>query len=146
MKSLISINRQLLAVLPPSARRFLLRYAILSSLLSLIDVVALGLLAIVMSSIITGTPVDLGPLGKIEEVSHYIAVLATFCTLVIIKSALNIVLLRYATSRFASHEVAIGDRLLAAYMRAPWVDRLKRNSAELVRSVDSGCRSRCRVC
>ncbi|MBG6189702.1 ABC-type multidrug transport system fused ATPase/permease subunit [Arthrobacter sp. CAN_A212] len=138
MKSLISINRQLLAVLPPSARRFLLRYAILSSLLSLIDVVALGLLAIVMSSIITGTPVDLGPLGKIEEVSHYIAVLATFCTLVIIKSGLNIVLLRYATSRFASHEVAIGDRLLAAYMRAPWVDRLKRNSAELVRSVDSG--------
>ncbi|WP_237715292.1 ABC transporter ATP-binding protein [Arthrobacter sp. TB 23] len=64
--------------------------------------------------------------------------LATFCTLVIIKSGLNIALLRYATSRFASHEVAIGDRLLAAYMRAPWVDRLKRNSAELVRSVDSG--------
>ncbi|NOJ62493.1 MULTISPECIES: ABC transporter ATP-binding protein [unclassified Arthrobacter] len=138
MKSLISINRQLLAVLPPSARRFLLRYAILSSLLSLIDVVALGLLAIVMSSIITGSPVNLGPFGRIDEVSHYITVLAVFCTLVIIKSGLNILLLRYATSRFASHEVAIGDRLLAAYMRAPWVDRLKRNSAELVRSVDSG--------
>lgn len=138
MKSLISINRQLLEVLPAGARRFLIRYAVLSSLLSLIDVVALGLLAIVMSSIITGNAVSLGPFGQVEEVSHYIAVLAVFCTLVIIKSGLNILVLRYATSRFASHEVAIGDRLLAAYMRAPWVDRLKRNSAELVRSVDSG--------
>lgn len=138
MKSLIHINRLLLAVLPDSARRFLLRFAILSSLLSLIDVVALGLLAIVMSSIISGNPVQLGPFGTIESVGDYIAVLAIFCTLVIVKSALNVLLLRFATSRFASHEVAIGDRLLAAYMRAPWVDRLKRNSAELVRSVDSG--------
>ncbi|WP_024475666.1 ABC transporter ATP-binding protein [Arthrobacter sp. CAL618] len=138
MKSLIQINKQLLAVLPDSARQFLIRFAILSSLLSLIDVVALGLIAIVMSSIITGNSVQLGPFGTIESVPDYITVLAIFCTLVIIKSALNVLLLRFATSRFASHEVAIGDRLLAAYMRAPWVDRLKRNSAELVRSVDSG--------
>ncbi|MHA7272033.1 ABC transporter ATP-binding protein [Arthrobacter sp. TMT4-20] len=138
MKSLIQINKQLLAVLPDSARQFLIRFAILSSLLSLIDVVALGLIAIVMSSIITGNSVQLGPFGTIDSVPDYITVLAIFCTLVIIKSALNVLLLRFATSRFASHEVAIGDRLLAAYMRAPWVDRLKRNSAELVRSVDSG--------
>lgn len=138
MKSLIQINKQLLAVLPDSARQFLIRFAILSSLLSLIDVVALGLIAIVMSSIITGNSVELGPFGSIESVPDYITVLAIFCTLVIVKSALNVLLLRFATSRFASHEVAIGDRLLAAYMRAPWVDRLKRNSAELVRSVDSG--------
>ncbi|PVE18611.1 ABC transporter ATP-binding protein [Arthrobacter sp. Bz4] len=127
-----------MAVLPDSARQFLIRFAILSSLLSLIDVVALGLIAIVMSSIITGNSVQLGPFGTIDSVPDYITVLAIFCTLVIIKSALNVLLLRFATSRFASHEVAIGDRLLAAYMRAPWVDRLKRNSAELVRSVDSG--------
>ncbi|MHA7153632.1 ABC transporter ATP-binding protein [Arthrobacter sp. TMN-50] len=91
-----------------------------------------------MSSIITGNSVQVGPFGTIDSVSDYITVLAIFCVLVIIKSALNVLLLRFATSRFASHEVAIGDRLLAAYMRAPWVDRLKRNSAELVRSVDSG--------
>lgn len=138
MKSLIAINKRLLSVLPASARKFLIRYAVLSSLLSLIDVVALSLLAIVMSGIISGRPVQLGPLGEISEVSEYVVVLVVFCLLVILKSGLNILLLRYATSRFASHEVAIGDRLLGAYMRAPWVDRLKRNSAELVRSVDSG--------
>ncbi|KRF04286.1 ABC transporter ATP-binding protein [Arthrobacter sp. Soil782] len=138
MKSLIAINRRLLGVLPASARKFLIKYAVLSSLLSLIDVVALSLLAIVMSGIISGRPVRLGPLGEVAEVSQYIGVLVVFCLLIILKSGLNIALLRFATSRFASHEVAIGDRLLAAYMRAPWVDRLKRNSAELVRSVDSG--------
>lgn len=138
MKSLIAINRRLLGVLPASARKFLIRYAVLSSLLSLIDVVALSLLAIVMSGIITGRPVKLGPFGEISEVHQYVVVLVIFCLLVMLKSGLNILLLRYATSRFAAHEVAIGDRLLAAYMRAPWVDRLKRNSAELVRSVDSG--------
>ncbi|WP_028279466.1 ABC transporter ATP-binding protein/permease [Arthrobacter sp. H5] len=137
MKSLIWINRQLLAVLPDSARRFLIRYAILSSSLSLIDIVALGLLALTMSSIISENPLQLGPV-TIDSVSDYGIVLAIFCSLVIIKSALNVLLLRLATSRFAAHEVAIGDRLLSAYMRAPWVDRLKRNSSELVRSVDSG--------
>ncbi len=141
MKSLIAINRRLLAVLPKSASRFLLRYAILVSSLSLLDVVALGLLALLMSSIISGNPLSLGPLGTVESVSGYVTLLVIFCALIMLKSVLNIVLLRIATARFAAHEVSIGDRLLRAYMRAPWVDRLKRNSAELVRSVDSGVAS-----
>ncbi|TDK23694.1 ABC transporter ATP-binding protein [Arthrobacter crusticola] len=126
-----------MGVLPDSARRFLIRYAVLSSSLALIDVVALGLLAITMSSIIADKSIRVGPI-VIEEVGDYAIVLVIFCALVIIKSAMNVLLLRLATSRFAAHEVAIGDRLLAAYMRAPWVDRLKRNSSELIRSVDSG--------
>ncbi|WP_246021203.1 ABC transporter ATP-binding protein [Arthrobacter echini] len=105
--------------------------------MALIDIVALGLLAVTMSGIIADNPVEFGPV-VIDSVSGYAVVLAVFCALVIIKSALNVLLLRIATSRFAAHEVSIGDRLLAAYMRAPWVDRLKRNSSELVRSVDSG--------
>lgn len=138
MKSLIDINRRLLEVLPGSARRFLIRYAVLSSSLAIIDVIALGLLAVTMTSLPSGKPVRLGPFISIDSVGGYIVLLGVFCALVIIKSALNVLLLRVATSRFAAHEVEIGDRLLAAYMRAPWVDRLKRNSAELVRSVDSG--------
>ncbi|WP_458115311.1 ABC transporter ATP-binding protein [Arthrobacter sp. D2-10] len=137
MNSLIQINKRLLRVLPDSARRFLVRYAVLSSSLALIDVVALGLLAITLSSIITERPISLGPV-TLDSVPDYAAVLVVFCVLIIAKSALNVVLLKVATTRFAAHEVAIGDRLLAAYMRAPWVDRLKRNSSELVRSVDSG--------
>ncbi|WP_299165924.1 ABC transporter ATP-binding protein [uncultured Arthrobacter sp.] len=137
MKSLIQINQRLLRVLPDSARRFLIRYAVLSSSLALIDIVALGLLAITLSSIITENSISVGPIA-IDSVADYAVVLVIFCTLVIVKSALNVLLLRVATKRFAAHEVAIGDRLLAAYMRAPWVDRLKRNSSELVRSVDSG--------
>lgn len=137
MNSLIQINKRLLRVLPDSARRFLIRYAVLSSSLALIDIVALGLLALTLSSIITGNPLSFGPL-TIESVVDYGVVLVIFCVMVILKSALNVLLLKVATSRFAAHEVSIGDRLLAAYMRAPWVDRLKRNSSELVRSVDSG--------
>jgi ABC-type multidrug transport system fused ATPase/permease subunit len=137
VKPLIEINRRLLGVLPPSARKFLVRYAVLSSSLALIDIVALGLLALIMPSIITSRPVSLGPV-RIDTVADYTVVLAAFCALVILKSVLSMLLLRRATTRFAAHEVAIGQRLLAAYMRAPWVDRLKRNSSELVRSVDSG--------
>lgn len=137
MNPLIQINKRLLRVLPDSARRFLVRYAILSSSLALIDIVALGLLALTLSSIITENPISIGPL-TIDSVTDYGVVLVIFCVMVIIKSALNVLLLKVATSRFAAHEVSIGDRLLAAYMRAPWVDRLKRNSSELVRSVDSG--------
>lgn len=138
MKPLIEINRRLLGVLPDSARKFLIRYAVLSSSLAIIDIVALGLLAITMSSIITEDPVQVGSIATIDSTSEYAVVLVVFCALIIIKSGLSALLLHVATSRFAAHEVAIGDRLLAAYMRAPWVDRLKRNSAELVRSVDSG--------
>ncbi|TYC97434.1 ABC transporter ATP-binding protein [Arthrobacter echini] len=137
MNALLQINLRLLDVLPRSARKFLIGYAALSSSLALIDIVALGLLAVTMSSIIADRPVEFGPV-VIETVSGYAAVLAIFCALVILKSALNVLLLRVATTRFAAHEVSIGDRLLAAYLRAPWVDRLKRNSSELVRSVDSG--------
>lgn len=138
MKSLIDINRRLLAVLPRSARRFLIRHAVLSSSLAILDLMALGLLAATMTSLPAGKPMQLGPFGPIDSFSGYAAVLGVFCALIIGKSALNVLLLHIATSRFAAHEVEIGDRLLAAYMRAPWVDRLKRNSAELVRSVDSG--------
>lgn len=138
MKPLVLINKRLLGVLPDSARRFLIKYAALSSSLALIDIVALGLLALTMSSITSDRPLELGSIATIDTVSDYAVVLTIFCSLIILKSALNVLLLRIATTRFAAHEVAIGDRLLSAYMNAPWVDRLKRNSAELVRSVDSG--------
>ena len=37
-----------------------------------------------------------------------------------------------------SSNSVIGDRLFNAYIRAPWLERLKRNSAELVRMADVG--------
>src|SRR5690606_26868929 len=44
----------------------------------------------------------------------------------------------YVARRMAFFELTIGDRLFNAYIRAPWLERMKRNSAELVRMADVG--------
>ena len=54
------------------------------------------------------------------------------------KSAANVWLQWIATRRFAAYELAIGQELFGAYIRASWTDRLSRNSAQIVAMTDSG--------
>ncbi|WP_240645985.1 ABC transporter ATP-binding protein/permease [Georgenia sp. SYP-B2076] len=110
-----------------------------TSLLAILDIVALGLLALAMPAMANpDVGVTLPLFGELDGERDMILLIAVVAALIASKSILNLLLLRYATSRFAAHEVAIGDRLLAAYMRAPWAERLGMNSNEIVRSVDSG--------
>jgi ABC-type bacteriocin/lantibiotic exporter with double-glycine peptidase domain len=67
--------------------------------------------------------------------------LGLVCLLVVGKSVIAVVLLWGATRRFAKYELAIGARLFESYIKAPWVERLKRNSAELVRLSDTSVAS-----
>lgn len=98
--------------------------------------VALGMIALLLPSLVANKPVTLPVLGDVSE--HVLPILIGVCTLIVLKGALAVLLLRVATRRFAQHEVAIGNRLFAAYLASPWENRLKKNSSELIRMVDVG--------
>src|SRR5690606_24225064 len=70
--------------------------------------------------------------------SQFRDVLLVVGLLIVTKSALAIVLQRWATSRFARFEQALGAQLLAGTFRAPWTERLRRNATDIVRSTDVG--------
>ncbi|WP_240148552.1 ABC transporter ATP-binding protein [Diaminobutyricibacter tongyongensis] len=137
MKALVGILRELMPLLPRSGRRFLKLYAVLLGLLALLDAFSLGLLAVVISPLVSGHPLTLPGIGTVST-TGLIWLLVIICAVVVLKGVLASVLQFYATRRFASYELEIGDRLLAGYLAAPWVERLKRNSADVVRIADWG--------
>ncbi|MBA4246766.1 MAG: ABC transporter ATP-binding protein [Microbacterium sp.] len=137
MRTLISTLRRLLAVMPASASRFLALYATQLGLLSILDAAALGLLALIITPLIAGTPARLPLIGEVDSVGLLIA-LGVVCALIIVKGALTLLLVWIAARRMARYELLIGNQLLDAYLKAPWVDRLSRNSSDLIRIADIG--------
>ncbi|MBG6239546.1 ABC-type multidrug transport system fused ATPase/permease subunit [Mycetocola sp. CAN_C7] len=137
MKLLWQTLKQLLPLLPPRARNFLWVYVILSSALALLDVAAIGLLALSMAAMVQSDPVSLPLVGTIDQ-SGYVWILVAVSGLIILKSGLSVLLQWRATRRFAKYELEIGDRLFGAYIQAPWTERLQRNTSQLVRMADVG--------
>ena len=129
--------RRLVPLLPARARRFIIGYSIATSMLAAVDVVAIALLAVSLGSMVTGSAIDLPLVGAIEP-DGYVWFLLVISLVVIVKASVSLVLQWYATRRFAAFELEIGDRLFDAYIRAPWTDRLSKNTAQLVRLADVG--------
>jgi ATP-binding cassette subfamily C protein len=137
VKALLRTLRELVPLLPKSGRRYLKLYAVLLGLLSALDALSLGLLAVVITPLISNRPLTLPLIGTVST-TGLVWLLVLICFVVILKGVLASLLQFSATRRFASYELEIGDRLLAAYLAAPWVERLKRNSADVVRLADWG--------
>lgn len=129
--------RSIVPLLPARARRFLWMYVVSTSALAILDVAALMLLAVSVTSMVQMDDVNLPVIGTITS-DGYIWIIATVAILIITKSALAVTLQWFATRRFATFELEIGDRLFDAYIRAPWTERLKRNTSQLVRLADVG--------
>lgn len=138
MTALWRTVRQLLAVLPPGTSRFIVVFAALQSTLAVLDVAALGLLAVVLAPMLTGTSLTLPVIGTLSEPAQFRNVLVLVGLLIISKSLLAIALQWWATRRFARFEQVLGARLLRTTFKAPWTERLQRNSTDLVRSTDVG--------
>ena len=136
MRHVRKLYREVLAVLPVDAARFLRRYSFTLSLLAIFDAAALGLLAITINPMISGSSLTLPVIGTVNHVG-LLVILGVVCLLIIVKGVLAVALLWAATRRFARYELAIGSRLFSTYISAPWVERLKRNSSDLVRMSDS---------
>ncbi|WP_166866283.1 ABC transporter ATP-binding protein [Salinibacterium sp. ZJ70] len=137
MKSVISLYRQVLEVFPEGGRSFLLRYSWLLASLAVFDAAALGLLALVIAPISAGVPVTIPLIGELDDTGVVWAI-AVICVLMVLKGVLATLVTWWATRRIPRYEVAIGDRLLRAYLRAPWRDRLKKNSSDIMRFSDGG--------
>lgn len=139
--TILTLIKRVISVLPDGSRRFLVRYTAAMMALSVLDIAALGLLAIVLPGMISGNPTTLPLIGTVGEISQYATILGVVAFTIVLKSLLNVMVVRIGTRRFADHEVAIGDKLFSAYLETPWVTRLKMNSADIVRSVDQGVNS-----
>lgn len=137
MKLISTTLRRLLPFLPPSARRFLIVFGVVSALLSVIDVMALMLLALALAGIVTGGGIQLPLVGVIPQ-AHVLTLILILAGVVIAKSAANVWLQWIATRRFASYELAVGQELFGAYIRSSWTDRISRNSAQIVAMSDTG--------
>ncbi|MDO4790918.1 MAG: ABC transporter ATP-binding protein [Buchananella hordeovulneris] len=137
MKRLYLAVRELLPLLPAGTNRFLTLYMVSTSMLALLDLFALGLLAAILTPMLTGQPAKVPLLGEIPP-PYYGPLLLVACGLMILKAVIALVIQWFATRAFARYELMVGDSLFNAYIRAPWTDRLSRSTAEIVRMADVG--------
>ncbi|MCJ7827294.1 MAG: ABC transporter ATP-binding protein, partial [Demequinaceae bacterium] len=135
MKAILALYRDLLGVLPGGAKRFVRAYSFLLGLLAIFDAAALGLMAFVVSPLAMGNPVVLPVIGTVEGVGLFVTI-GMIGVLTITKGLLSVLLLWWATRRAARYELEVGSRLFDSYIAAPWTERLKKNSAEIVRVTD----------
>jgi ABC-type bacteriocin/lantibiotic exporter with double-glycine peptidase domain len=137
MKQLWSVLRDLLPLLPGRAKQFLAIYIVCTAVLSLFDVAAMSLLALIISPVAAGNPVVLPVVGELPpEATPWLILVA--CALIIVKSVLAVAMHWVATRQFAIYEFEIGARLFRAYLGASWEERSKRNTVEFTRIADTG--------
>ena len=137
MRTVIALYREVVNVFPLGGRRFLNFYSWLLASLAVFDVAALGLLAVIVGPVAAGSPVVLPVIGALDPIGIVWAILV-ICALMIAKGVLAVAATWWATRRIPRYEVAIGDRLLRGYLSAPWRDRLRKNSNDIMRLADSG--------
>lgn len=137
MKELLRLYLAALRALPAGARPFLWSFSVLLSSLAVFDAVSLALLAAVLGPVSIGEPVSLPGFGELDQ-SGVVLVIAAICVLLISKSVLAVALTYWVSRKMPKFEVAVGDRLFRAYISAPWRERLRKNSIEIMRFTDSG--------
>ncbi|MFM9877859.1 MAG: ABC transporter ATP-binding protein [Rhodoglobus sp.] len=137
MKLIWSTLRDLLPLLPSGAQGYFVRYMIVSSALTILDVLAMGLLAIVIAPALNGTDIKVPIIGTLDS-SASPGLILVACFLILLKSALSVLLHWFATKRFARYELEIGERLFRAYVHSTWEERSKRSVAEITRIADAG--------
>lgn len=137
MKEIWKTLLELLPILPRGARRYFVGYVIATSAITILDAVAMALLAVVIGPAMSGGSISLPVIGAVgADSAPVIAVLAI--SMIILKSVLAIALHWFATRRFAKYEQEIGDRLFGAYVNSSWEERSKRTVAEITRIADQG--------
>ncbi|TFV85457.1 ABC transporter ATP-binding protein [Microbacterium sp. dk485] len=104
--------------------------------LAVLDGVALGLLAVIVAPLVSGGTVSLPIFGELTGPAVAWP-LGVVCLLIVLKGVLALTLQWFATRRFARYELDLGSRVFDGYIRAPWVERLSRNSSDLVRISDA---------
>ncbi len=135
MKTIWNALGDVITILPGRARRFMVLYSIALGFLALLDAFALALLAVIIAPLVTGAELVLPVIGPVDQFG-VIGLVGVVCALIVAKSVAAAILLWFATRRFASYELELGSRLFETFIASSWTERLKRNSADLVRMTD----------
>lgn len=135
MKAIWRTLLDLFDVMPEGSKRFTVWYSIVTGALALLDTVALALIVLTVTPVVTGTPIDLPLIGVMPQ-SATIWIAVVVCALFILKGVFAVALHRYATRRFARYELEVGNRLFDRYMRSSWEERSKQSTAEVTRLID----------
>ncbi|WP_269937166.1 ABC transporter ATP-binding protein [Arthrobacter sp. HY1533] len=138
MKALWGTFKNVLSILPSSSIGFVRTYSVLLALLAMFDAFAMALLALILTPLATGSAWKVPVIGVEVGGTGLIVAIGVVCGIIILKGVLALVLQWWATRKLARLELAMGDKLFASYLAAPWVDRLRRNSSDLVRIADVG--------
>jgi ABC-type multidrug transport system fused ATPase/permease subunit len=137
MKESLTALRRVFPYLPARDRRFLMWFAAVAAILAVIDVFALMLLALTLGSVAVGGEVSLPIVGLVPNGSAG-WIIGIMSAVVVAKSVTHVWMQRIATKRFAALQMAVGGRLFAAYIRAPWSSRMSRNTADILQLADTG--------
>ncbi|MEV4666857.1 ABC transporter ATP-binding protein [Microbacterium sp. LWO12-1.2] len=137
MKRIWPVLKALLPLLPTGAQRYFVGYMIATTLITVLDVVAMSLLALIIGPALTGGALNIPLIGEVSTDMTPLLVLGA-CALIILKSVLSVTLHWFATRRFAKYELEIGDRMFKAYINSSWEERSKRTVAEITRIADGG--------
>lgn len=137
MKLILVQLRKIAPYLTNDAKRFLWYFSIASAVLSVLDVIALMLLAAVLAGGVSGGQISIPLVGAVPADTLPLMILA-LSGVVLLKSAMSVGLQWQATRHFAQFEVTLGDHLFRAYIHAPWTDRLTISTARIVQMADGG--------
>ena len=139
MRRLLGTVNDVIRVLPTGTRRFVLTYSLISAGLSLLDVAALGLLALAMPQLLAGDrSIELPLVGQLEGPAAVSWLLAVIGGLFVVKSLAALLVTYWGVRRFAAHEIALAERLYTGYLHAPWAYRLRASTSRIVRNMDVG--------
>ncbi|WP_432537895.1 ABC transporter ATP-binding protein [Kineococcus arenarius] len=139
VRELLRTVQALLRLLPAGSGRFVTLYSGAQAALAVLDVVALGLLAVLLPVAVGGggqLAVALPGVGREIGTGTLVLLIVVVSALLVVKSVASLVLVRWGVVRFAAHEVDVADRLVRAYLSASWSYRLRASSARAVRTVD----------
>lgn len=136
MRELWSLYREVLGAITHSARSILIWYAILLGVLSVLDALALGALALLIAPMAVGDAVTLPLLGELSSMQTFIAI-GVLCLIIILKGVASLGVLLWGARRGEDFEIELGSRLFSAFIRSPWEMRIARNSSDIVRFTDS---------
>lgn len=138
MKALWGTFKNVLSIMPASSVGFVRTYSVLLAILAMFDAFAMALLALILTPMVTGSAWIVPGIGVEVSGTGLFVAIGVVCGIIILKGVLALVLQWWATRRLARMELAMGDKLFASYLAAPWVERLRRNSSDLVRIADVG--------
>ncbi|MDD0858817.1 hypothetical protein NHF46_15835 [Arthrobacter alpinus] len=138
MKALWGTFKNVLSIMPASSVGFVRTYSVLLAVLAMFDAFAMALLALILTPMVTGSAWVVPGIGVEVSGTGLFVAIGVVCGIIILKGVLAMVLQWWATRRLAHIELGMGDKLFASYLAAPWVERLRRNSSDLVRIADVG--------